>query len=141
MPYSVTGITERNYHGTGLVVDAERGLVLVDRNTVPVSLGDVRLTFAGTLEVPGRVEYMHPVHNLAVVAFDPKLIGDTPVRRAVRSSSRGLEARRAGVGQSGSTAIRWCSRRRHAVGDVDAVISRCRARCSSATPTSRPSRR
>jgi S1-C subfamily serine protease len=36
MPYSVSGITERNYHGTGLVVDAARGLVVVDRNTVPV---------------------------------------------------------------------------------------------------------
>ena len=41
MPYSVSGVTERNYHGTGLVVDAQRGLVVVDRNTVPVSIGDV----------------------------------------------------------------------------------------------------
>lgn len=82
MPYSVAGITDRNYHGTGLIVDAARGLVLVDRNTVPVSLGDVRLTFAGTLEVPGRVVYVHPVHNFAMVAYDPKLIGDTPVRAA-----------------------------------------------------------
>ena len=35
MPYSVSGVTEKNYHGTGLIVDAERGLVVVDRNTVP----------------------------------------------------------------------------------------------------------
>ena len=83
MPYSVTGITDRNYHGTGLVIDTTRGLVLVDRNTVPVSLGDVRLTFAGTLEVPARVVYVHPIHNLAVVSYDPKLIGDTPVKAAV----------------------------------------------------------
>ncbi len=83
MPYSVAGITDRNYHGTGLIVDAARGLVLVDRNTVPVSLGDVRLTFAGTLEVPGRVVYVHPIHNFAVVSYDPKLIGDTPVKAAV----------------------------------------------------------
>ncbi len=47
MPYSVSGVTERNYHGTGLVIDAERGLVVTDRNTVPVAMGDVRLTFAG----------------------------------------------------------------------------------------------
>jgi S1-C subfamily serine protease len=87
MPYSVAGVTERNYVGTGLVIDAARGLVAVDRNTVPVSLGDVRLTFAGTLEVAGRVEYVHPLHNLAVVSYDPAAIGDTPVR-AVRFAPR-----------------------------------------------------
>jgi S1-C subfamily serine protease len=82
MPYSVSGITDRNYYGTGLIVDAQRGLVLVDRNTVPVPLGDVRLTFAGTLEIPGRVEYIHPLHNLAMVSYDPALIGATPARSA-----------------------------------------------------------
>jgi len=82
MPYSVAGVTERNYLGTGVVVDAARGLVAVDRNTVPVTLGDVRLTFAGTLEVEGRVVYVHPLHNLAMVAYDPIAVGDTPVRAA-----------------------------------------------------------
>ena len=82
MPYSVSGITERHYYGTGLIIDAERGLVAVDRNTVPAPIGDVRLTFAGTIEVPGRVEYIHPLHNLAVVSYDPKLIGATPARSA-----------------------------------------------------------
>jgi S1-C subfamily serine protease len=82
MPYSVSGITERNYHGTGLVVDADRGLVVVDRNTVPVSVGDVTITFAGTLQVPARVAYIHPLHNLAIVQYDPKLIGGTPVKSA-----------------------------------------------------------
>jgi|HubBroStandDraft_1064217.scaffolds.fasta_scaffold01483_10 S1-C subfamily serine protease len=82
MPYSVSGITEHNYHGTGLVVDAQRGLVVVDRNTVPVAVGDVTVTFAGTVQVPGRVVYIHPQHNFAVVAYDPKLIGATAVRSA-----------------------------------------------------------
>jgi S1-C subfamily serine protease len=82
MPYSVSGVTERNYHGTGLVVDTQRGLVVVDRNTVPVSVGDVTVTFAGTVQVPGRVVYVHPLHNYAVVAYDPRLIGSTPVRAA-----------------------------------------------------------
>jgi S1-C subfamily serine protease len=82
MPYSVSGITERNYRGTGLVVDAARGLVVVDRNTVPVSMGDVRVIFAGTLEIPGKVEFVHPLHNLAIVSYDPKLIGNTPVKSA-----------------------------------------------------------
>jgi S1-C subfamily serine protease len=82
MPYSVSGITERNYYGTGLIVDAQRGLVAVDRNTVPAPIGDIRLTFAGTIEIPGRVEYIHPLHNLAMISYDPKLIGATPTRSA-----------------------------------------------------------
>jgi S1-C subfamily serine protease len=82
MPFSVAGVTERNYHGTGLVVDAERGLVAVDRNTVPVAVGDVRLTFAGSVEVPGRVAYVHPLHNVAIVSFDRTLLNGTPVRSA-----------------------------------------------------------
>ncbi len=82
MPYSISGITERNYHGTGVIVDAERGLVVTDRNTVPVSLGDVRITFAGAMEVPGKVVFVNPVHNLAIVSYDPKAIGTTPVKAA-----------------------------------------------------------
>ena len=82
MPYSISGVTERNYHGTGLIIDAERGLLITDRNTVPVSMGDVRLTFGGTLEIPGQIVYVHPLHNLAVIHYDPKLIGSTPVRAA-----------------------------------------------------------
>ena len=85
MPYSVSGVTEKNYHGTGVIVDAERGLVAIDRNTVPVALGDVRVTFAGTVEVPGKVVFLHPLHNLALVSYDPKSIGDTPVRAAALS--------------------------------------------------------
>jgi S1-C subfamily serine protease len=82
MPYTVSGVADRYYYGTGLIADAERGWVVVDRNTVPVAMGDVRLTFAGVLEIPGRVEYIHPLHNLAVVSYDPELIGDTPVESA-----------------------------------------------------------
>jgi S1-C subfamily serine protease len=87
MPYSISGVTERNYHGTGVVIDAARGLVAVDRNTVPVPLGDVRLTFAGTVQVDATVEYVHPLHNLAVLRYDPRLLGDTPVA-AVRFAER-----------------------------------------------------
>ena len=82
MPYSTSGVTEKNYHGTGVIVDAQRGLVAIDRNTVPVSMGDVRITFAGTVEVPGKVVFIHPLHNLAVISYDPKSIGNTPVRAA-----------------------------------------------------------
>ncbi|MEM6639357.1 MAG: trypsin-like peptidase domain-containing protein [Pseudomonadota bacterium] len=82
MPYTASGVSERYYHGTGVVVDAERGWVVVDRNTVPVALGDVTLTFGGSVEVPGKVYYVHPLHNLTVLEYDPALLGETPVRAA-----------------------------------------------------------
>ncbi len=87
MPYTISGVADRHYYGTGVIVDAARGFVVVDRNTVPESMGDVHITFGGSLEVPGRVAYIHPTHNLALVAYDPALIGDTPVR-AARLSDR-----------------------------------------------------
>jgi S1-C subfamily serine protease len=89
MPYAISGISERNYHGTGLIVDTQRGYIVTDRNTVPVSMGDVRITFAGAIEVPGKVEFIHPLHNLAVISYDPKLIGATPVK-AAKLDPRGL---------------------------------------------------
>ncbi len=82
MPYPVEGVNYAHYIGSGLIVDAERGWVLVDRNTVPSVLGDVYLTFAESLEIPGKVEFIHPFHNFAIVSYDPALIGDTPVTSA-----------------------------------------------------------
>jgi len=82
LPYTVSGVSDRHYYGTGLVVDKERGYVVVDRNTVPVAIGDVSVTFAGSLEVDAEVVQLHPLHNLAIVAYDPATIGDTPVKAA-----------------------------------------------------------
>ena len=82
LPYTLSGVADRHYYGTGLIVDKERGFVLVDRNTVPIAMGDVTITFAGSLEVKGKVEQLHPLHNYAIVSYDPEAIGDTPVREA-----------------------------------------------------------
>ncbi|MBT8440787.1 MAG: trypsin-like peptidase domain-containing protein, partial [Gammaproteobacteria bacterium] len=68
LPYTLSGVADRHYYGTGLIVDKERGYVLVDRNTVPLAIGDVTITFAGSLEVKGKVEQLHPLHNLAIVS-------------------------------------------------------------------------
>jgi S1-C subfamily serine protease len=82
LPYTVSGVADRHYYGTGLIVDKDRGLVLVDRNTVPVAIGDVTVTFAGSLEVKARVEQLHPLHNFAIISYDPAAINDTAVEEA-----------------------------------------------------------
>ena len=125
MPFSVAGVTERSYHGTGLVVDAERGLVAVDRNTVPVAVGDVRLTFGGSVEVPGRVEYVHPLHNVAIVSFDPNLLDGTPIRSA-SLDPRPLEAGEAVtvVGLSGDSRVQSLATTVASVDDVSLPLSR-----------------
>ncbi|KAF0682719.1 Aste57867_25170 [Aphanomyces stellatus] len=81
-PFSINSQNMSNYRGTGLVVDATQGLVVVDRNTVTDRLGDVTVTFANTLVVPASVRFVHPVHNFAIVQYNPALIGNTPIQSA-----------------------------------------------------------
>ncbi len=125
MPFSLAGITERNYHGTGIIVDAERGLVIVDRNTVPVAAGDVRLTFGGSIEVPGKVDYVHPLHNLSVISFDPKALDGTPIR-AVKFDPRELEPGEAVtvVGLGGDSRLRSLATYVATLDDVNFPLSR-----------------
>lgn len=71
IPYQIDGVAALQYAGAGLVVDAAKGLVLVDRNTVPVALGNARIEFASTVEVPADVFFLHPTHNVALVKYNP----------------------------------------------------------------------
>ncbi|CAB1118589.1 unnamed protein product [Ectocarpus sp. CCAP 1310/34] len=74
IPHLVDGVSGSYCIGVGVIVDAELGLVVVDRNTVQVSLGDVMLTFNGSEEVAARPIFSHPTQNFGVVQFDPSLI-------------------------------------------------------------------
>lgn len=79
IPYRIEGMWSSFFRGSGVVIDAAQGLVLVDRDTVPIGLGNVRLTFAGVHRVPATVEMVHPLHNLAVVRYDPADLGPLQV--------------------------------------------------------------
>ncbi|MCP1727451.1 S1-C subfamily serine protease [Natronospira proteinivora] len=82
MPYRVEGMDGVGFTGTGVVVDAAEGLVLTDRSAVPSRMGDLRLTFASSMEVPGEVVFLHPLNNLALVQYDPVLLVGSEVRSA-----------------------------------------------------------
>ncbi len=88
IPYSTAGVVGSNFLGTGVVIDAEQGMVLVDRDTVPVALGDLTLTFGGTVRVRGTVRWLHPQHNVALVQYNPADVGEIEVR-SVRLASEG----------------------------------------------------
>lgn len=53
LPYG--GPTGSAFFGTGLIVDAAKGLVLVDRLTAPSGCGDFTLTFFDSIKIPARV--------------------------------------------------------------------------------------
>lgn len=78
-PVRTEGVYGANFRGTGVVVDAAEGLVVVDRDTVPVALGDVSITFGSTLTVPAAVRWVHPEHNLVIVQYDPSEMGDADI--------------------------------------------------------------
>jgi len=90
-PYSIQG-RSGNYHktGTGVIVDAEKGLAVVARSVVFSSLGDVKLTFNNRIEVKGKVEYIHPLHNLALVSYLPETVAHVPVTQ-VTFSQKSIE--------------------------------------------------
>ena len=89
IPYPTAGVKGLHYAGVGVVVDADRGRILVDRDTGPVALGDLVITFAGSVRVPGTLEYLHPMHNVALISYDPDALGET-VTSSIRLSDKPL---------------------------------------------------
>lgn len=103
MPSScmIDGVHSQHFFGTGVIIyhSQTMGLVAVDKNTVAVSVSDVMLSFAAyPIETPGevimfpivmrlflsyfkpsnnllQVVFLHPVHNFALVAYDPSTLG------------------------------------------------------------------
>ena len=71
IPYPLDNVYAYNFNGVGLVVDSEEGLISVDRNTVPVGLGDVEVTFFGSTLVKASVVFLHPSHNVALLKYNP----------------------------------------------------------------------
>ncbi|KAI5074824.1 hypothetical protein GOP47_0010785 [Adiantum capillus-veneris] len=82
------GVQTQHSLGTGIVVHHSEnlGLVAVDRNTVAIAVSDVMLSFAAyPVEIPAEVVFLHPVHNYALVAYNPESLGSAGVA-AIRAA-------------------------------------------------------
>ncbi|KAG9130911.1 hypothetical protein Leryth_006685 [Lithospermum erythrorhizon] len=72
------GVHAQHFFGTGVIIyhSQTMGLVAVDKNTVAVAASDVMLSFAAfPIEISAEVVFLHPVHNFALVAYNPAALG------------------------------------------------------------------
>lgn len=85
MPVRLDGFHRAKKTEFGLVVDAEKGLVVVSRAIVPYDLCDISVTIADSIIVDGKVVFMHPLQNYAIIQYDPSLV-KAPVKTAPLST-------------------------------------------------------
>ncbi|CAD6588336.1 MAG: hypothetical protein ASARMPRED_003471 [Alectoria sarmentosa] len=81
MPLKLDGFPRTRKIGFGIVINAEKGLVLVSRAVVPYDLCDLSLTVADSIIVDAKVRFLHPLANYAIIQYDPSLV-DAPVKSA-----------------------------------------------------------
>ena len=85
MPVKLDGFPKNRRWGMGLVIDADKGLVLISRAVVPYDLCDITVTIADSIIVEGKVIFLHPLQNYSIIKYDPSLV-DAPVKSARLSS-------------------------------------------------------
>ncbi|KAF2182675.1 Pro-apoptotic serine protease NMA111 [Zopfia rhizophila CBS 207.26] len=68
------GCHSHAFKGYGLVLDAEHGLVLCSRSTVPHHLGDIKLTVAKTIFVEARIVHFDLNYGYVILKYDPSLV-------------------------------------------------------------------
>ncbi|KAL2266923.1 hypothetical protein VTJ83DRAFT_4200 [Remersonia thermophila] len=81
MPVKLDGFPKNRKWGMGLVIDADKGLVVISRAIVPYDLCDITITIADSIVVEGKVVFLHPLQNYAIIRYDPSLV-DAPVLSA-----------------------------------------------------------
>ncbi|KAJ5483035.1 Pro-apoptotic serine protease [Penicillium diatomitis] len=81
MPLKLDGYPQARKTGYGLVIDAEKGLVVVSRAVVPYDLCDIIITVADSVILSAKVVFLHPLQNYAIIQYDPSLV-HAPVQSA-----------------------------------------------------------
>jgi S1-C subfamily serine protease len=86
VPVKLDGFPRARKVGFGLVIDAEQGLVIVSRAIVPYDMCDITITIADSIIIPGKIVFLHPLQNYAIVQYDPSLV-QAPVKAAQLSET------------------------------------------------------
>jgi S1-C subfamily serine protease len=86
VPVKLDGFPRARKVGFGLVIDAEQGLVIVSRAIVPYDMCDITITIADSIIIPGKIVFLHPLQNYAIVQYDPELV-NAPVKAAQLSET------------------------------------------------------
>jgi len=81
MPVKLDGFPRARKIGYGLVIDADKGLVVVSRAIIPYDLCDISVTIADSIIVDAKVIFTHPLQNYAIIKYDPSLV-QAPVKSA-----------------------------------------------------------
>lgn len=84
MPLKLDGFPKNRRGGMGVVIDAEKGLVLISRAIVPYDLCDITVTIADSVIIDGKVIFLHPLQNYTIIQYDPALV-DVPIKSATFS--------------------------------------------------------
>ncbi|KAI7866010.1 trypsin-like cysteine/serine peptidase domain-containing protein [Spinellus fusiger] len=109
LPYLVDGMKATQFYGTGYVVSTSPPLIVCDRDTIPIGLGDIFITFANSIIIPGKIVFLHPFYNYVLISYNPQLIGDTPVRPLELSETelnQGDDVQFVGVGNDFSVVLK-----------------------------------
>lgn len=85
MPVKIDGYPQARRTGFGLVIDAEQGMIVVSRAIVPYDLCDITITVADSIQLEGKVIFLHPLTNYTVIKYDPSLV-QAPVKTAKLST-------------------------------------------------------
>ncbi|RIA99361.1 trypsin-like cysteine/serine peptidase domain-containing protein [Glomus cerebriforme] len=89
LPYLVDGMKSTQFYGAGVVLSTEPPLIICDRDTIPINVGDIFITFANSIIIPGKLLYLHPMYNYAILTYEKRLLGETPVK-AIELSDKEL---------------------------------------------------
>ena len=87
--------------GTGIIVDKKKGLVLVDRGTIPHPIGDIVLIFSESVRLDGSVVFIHPTHNFSIISYDPTCLAEGSDVEEVDVMEGEQEGKKGGWGKGG----------------------------------------